>query len=214
MKGVCCAKVSEVEAMLKGGVVDLHLSNEIVSPSKLNRLCSLIKETPQAQVSICVDSELGVERLAQAVSTYEMKMNVVIEVNVGQNRCGVTTAEQVLTLAKLVHTKPGLTYIGLQGYHGGVQHVREHKQRQEMIDKVVDIIKPIIKLLKEQGFVTQVVTGAGTGSYLLEAASGVYTELQPGSYLFNDVGMCLCVCVFFSVLSSGTPLALLLCPSA
>ena len=181
--GVCVQKVSEAEAMISGGVPDVLVSNEIVGPSKIARLVALAR---QARVAVCADDPANVGDLNAAALASGVRLPVLVEVNVGANRCGVEPGEPAAALARQIVASPGLRFAGLQAYHGSAQHVREYARRQEAIEGVVEKVRRTLDVLGRAGLACDVVTGAGTGTYRFEAASGVYTELQVGSYIFMD----------------------------
>jgi D-serine deaminase-like pyridoxal phosphate-dependent protein len=181
--GVCCQKVSEAEALVHGGVDNVLVSNEVVDPRKLARLAALARE---AWVGVCVDDADNVDAVSAAACAARVTLPVLVEVNVGANRCGVAPGEAALQLAQLVAGSPGLRFAGLQAYQGSAQHIREWARRKEAIDRAVKAVKQTLALLQGHGLSCERVTGAGTGTWPFEAASGVYTELQAGSYLFMD----------------------------
>lgn len=181
--GVCCQKVGEAEALVAGGVGNVLVSNEIVAPAKIERLAALERE---AWVGVCVDDAGNVEQLSDAASRLGVTLPVLVEINVGANRCGVPPGEAALQLAQLIDGAPGLRFAGLQAYHGGAQHLREFARRREAIDKAVKLVKHTTALLERHGLPCERVSGAGTGTYPFEGASGVYNELQAGSYIFMD----------------------------
>jgi D-serine deaminase-like pyridoxal phosphate-dependent protein len=181
--GVCCQKVSEAEALVQGGVGDVMVANEVVGKQKLARLAELAR---QARVSVCVDDAHNVADLAQAVGEARVTLDVLVEVNVGANRCGVEPGEPVVRLARLISDSPGLHFAGVHAYHGAAQHLRTPQQRREAIAQAASKVQATLQLLESSGLNAEIVTGAGTGTYALEAASGVYNEIQPGSYIFMD----------------------------
>jgi len=181
--GVCCQKVSEAEAMVRGGVRDVLVANEVVGAQKLARLAALARD---ARVSICVDDAGNVADLAQAASAAGTTLNVLVEVNVGANRCGVEPGEPAVALARIIARSPGLHFAGIQAYHGAAQHLRSPEQRRQAIAQAVNKIQATLDLLQKNGLRAEFVTGAGTGTYPLESTSGVYNEIQPGSYIFMD----------------------------
>jgi D-serine deaminase-like pyridoxal phosphate-dependent protein len=181
--GVCCQKVSEAEALVYGGVGNVLVTNEIVGPPKIARLVALAK---QAQVAVCADHPANVDALSQAAVAFGVRLSVLVEVNVGADRCGVEPGEPVLTLAKRIAGSAGLRFGGLQAYHGAAQHIREHAKRKEAIDSAVEKVRRTVELLKHNGLTCELVSGAGTGTYAFEAASGIFNELQAGSYIFLD----------------------------
>jgi D-serine deaminase-like pyridoxal phosphate-dependent protein len=180
--GVCVQKVSEAEAMAAGGVNNIYLSNEVVAEDRLARVAALAR---QVQLSIAVDSMLGVERLARAVSAAGSAIDVFVEIDVGQGRCGVAPA-RAGTLARQVVSHAGLHFAGLQAYHGGAQHLRRSAEREAAIRHAVALASAARASVTSAGVMCPLVTGAGTGSFVFEAASGVFGEVQPGSYVFLD----------------------------
>lgn len=181
--GVCCQKVSEAEAMVEGGVMNVMVSNEVVGASKLARLAALAR---RARVSVCVDDAQNVADLDAAARAAGVKLDVLVEVNVGADRCGVEPGAPVVALARAIVASKNLRFAGLHAYQGAAQHVRRPADRQAAIDKAVAAVRTTLDHLAAAGLKADVVTGAGTGTYLLEAGSGVYNEIQPGSYVFMD----------------------------
>jgi len=181
--GVCCQKVSEAEAMIRGGVQDVLIANEIVGAGKLARLATLAR---QARVGVCVDDGSNVSAVAQAAARAGVKLDVYVEIDVGAGRCGVAAGEPVLRLAQAIAGAPSLRFAGLQAYQGGAQHLRSLQERRAAIAAAVEKVTASKSLLEVHGIEVPIITGAGTGTYLLEAASRVYNEIQPGSYVFMD----------------------------
>jgi D-serine deaminase-like pyridoxal phosphate-dependent protein len=181
--GVCCQKVSEAEALVLGGVRDVLVSNEIVGARKLAHLAALARE---ASIAVCVDDAGNIADLDAAAVRAGATLDVLVEVDVGAQRCGVAPGRPALALAERVQASSALRFAGLQAYQGRAQHIRDHAERRAAIDAAVDAARRTVALLDEHGIVCRSVTGAGTGSYRFEAASGVYNELQAGSYIFMD----------------------------
>ncbi|MEO8203193.1 MAG: DSD1 family PLP-dependent enzyme [Betaproteobacteria bacterium] len=181
--GVCCQKVSEAEAMVDGGITDVLVSNEVVGASKLGRLARLAK---RAKIGVCVDHAQQVAALGEAVSTEGATLDVYVEIDVGARRCGVAPGAPALALAKLVAATAGLRFAGLQAYQGSAQHVRTLAERRAKINIAIEAARSTRSLIEAEGLACPCVTGAGSGSFMFEAASGVYDELQPGSYIFMD----------------------------
>lgn len=191
--GVCVQKTSEAEAMVAGGVFNVYISNEVVAPAKLARVAELAHRVvgEGGQLAIAVDSAEGVRRLASAMNARrragEMAViDVFVEIDVGQGRCGVRPGRSAAELAHEIRRHPALRFAGLQAYHGKAQHLRTPQARHEAIATVVQDVLFTKKLIEADGVPVELVTGAGTGSMVCEAASGVYGELQAGSFLFMD----------------------------
>ncbi|RVU43883.1 DSD1 family PLP-dependent enzyme [Rubrivivax rivuli] len=179
--GVCVQKLSEAEALAEQGVPDLYISNEIVDPAKLARVAVL---AGRVRLAIAVDSHLGIDRLAAALKAEGTEVDVFVEIDVGQGRCGVAPADAgALALRVVSH---GLRWAGLQAYHGGAQHLRSAAERKAAIEHAAGAVRAAKASLALAGLACPLVTGAGTGTFALEAASGLWGELQCGSYVFMD----------------------------
>ena len=182
--GVCCQKVSEAEAMVEGGVPDVLIANEVVGSMKLKRLAAL---AGRARITVCADDASNIAALDAAARAAGIRLDVLVEVNVGANRCGVEPGEPAALLAKSVASSAHLRFAGLQAYQGAAQHLRKVEERRTAIEKAVARVKASIAAIERAGIKCERVTGAGTGTYMFEAVSGVYDEIQPGSYIFMDV---------------------------
>ena len=181
--GVCCQKVSEAEALVAGGVSDVLIANEVVGTGKLDRLAALART---AKLGVCVDAAQNVADLDAAAARAGVRLDVLVEINVGGDRCGVEPGAPALALARAIAASGNLRFAGLQAYHGGAQHLRSVANRRDAIGRAVDLVRSTRELMETSGVACETVTGAGTGSFPLELASGVYDELQPGSYIFMD----------------------------
>ncbi len=192
--GVCVQKTAEAEVMAGGGVKDIYISNEVIAPHKLSRVAALAHRLAAegGRLAIAVDSAEGVTRLAQAMdearATHGAKavIDVFIEIDVGQGRCGVPPGPAAVALAQEIRKHGSLRFAGLQAYHGRAQHIRSAQARREAIAVVVEDVKYTRSLIEAAGIPVELVTGAGTGTLVCEAASGAYGELQAGSFLFMD----------------------------
>ena len=182
--GVCCQKVSEAEAMVEGGIPDVLIANEVVGTPKLRRLAELAK---RARVAVCADDAANVAALDEAARAAGVTLDVLVEVNVGANRCGVEPGEPAVRLAQAIARSKSLRFAGLQAYQGAAQHLRRVEARRAAIEIACTRVKQTTELLAKAGIACEKITGAGTGTYMFEAVSGVYHELQAGSYIFMDV---------------------------
>jgi D-serine deaminase-like pyridoxal phosphate-dependent protein len=182
--GVCVQKVSEAEAMVYGGVRDVLVTNEIVGRQKLRRLMALAHT---ARVGVCVDDPAQIAALDEAAAEAGVaSLPVHVEINMGGNRCGVEPGEPALDLARRIGDSRRLRFAGLQAYHGSAQHLRGWEERRQAIAGAVEKAATTRDLLSANGIACDNITGAGTGTFEFEAGSGVYTELQCGSYVFMD----------------------------
>ncbi|WP_430463218.1 3-hydroxy-D-aspartate aldolase BhcC [Tabrizicola sp.] len=182
--GVCCQKVSEAEVFARGGIKDVLVSNQVRDPMKIDRLARIPKLG--ARVICCVDDLANVADLSDAALRHGTQIEVLVEIDCGAGRCGVKTTPEVVAIAKAVDAAPGLRFAGLQAYQGAMQHMDLYADRKAKIDVAVAQVADAVAGLKAVGLDCDIVGGGGTGSYYFEGNSGVYNELQCGSYAFMD----------------------------
>ena len=188
--GACVQKTAEAEALAAGGVRDITITNQVIAHPKLLRVARLAARL-QAQggrLALAVDSAEGIQRLAEAMAQAapQARIDVLVEIDVGQGRCGVPPGAPALALAQAVARLTQLRFAGLHAYHGRAQHLRGAAERREAIAAAVQAARHTRDLITATGLPVPLVTGSGTGTLVHEAASGVYGELQAGSFLFMD----------------------------
>ena len=187
--GVCVQKTDEALALAQAGVRDVYISNQVIDPAKLARLAQGICRLP-TQFAIAVDTELGLWRLATALAEADAAkighIDVFVEIDIGQGRCGVGSCEAALRLAQQAMSQPGMRFAGIQAYHGGAQHLRGTGERDAAITAASSILGNTLEHFKAAGVAVPLVTGAGSGTFVREAGNGLWGELQTGSYLFMD----------------------------
>ena len=166
-------------------VDDVLISNQVVSVEKL-KLIIRMNNLPNKTVSLCVDNCGVIELLDKLMDGESKKLNLVVEYNVGQNRCGVESQDQVLDLVKIINESRHLNFKGIQCYNGSNQHIKSYEERKLATQKVVEKTRSLVDFLEEKGIKVEYVTGGGTGTFEFEMNSGVFTEIQPGSWLFGD----------------------------
>ena len=188
--GACVQKTAEAEALAAGGGRDITITNQVIAHPKLLRVARLAARL-QAQggrLALAVDSAEGIQRLAEAMAQAapQARIDVLVEIDVGQGRCGVPPGAPALALAQAVARLTQLRFAGLHAYHGRAQHLRSAAERREAIAAAVQAARHTRDLITAAGLPVPLVTGSGTGTLVHEAASGVYGELQAGSFLFMD----------------------------
>ncbi|MFV2032351.1 MAG: DSD1 family PLP-dependent enzyme [Gammaproteobacteria bacterium] len=181
--GVCCQKVAEAEALVEGGIKDVLVSNQVVDPKKIDRLAQLAKK---ARVLVCVDDIGNVDDLSAAASKHGVTIECLVEIDCGAGRCGVQWGDPVVAIAKKIAGSNGLIFSGLQAYQGAAQHIHDFNERKAKIDIAVKQVSDTIDMLKAEGLECDIIGGAGTGTYYFEGGSGIYNEMQCGSYIFMD----------------------------
>ena len=182
--GVCCQKVSEAEVFARGGIRDVLVSNQVRHPAKIDRLARI--PTYWARAICCVDDVTNVADLSEAAVRHGTQIECLVEIDCGAGRCGVTTTPAVVEIATAIDAAEGLKFAGLQAYQGAMQHLDSYEERKEKIGIAVAMVKDAVDTLRTKGLECDIVGGGGTGSYYFESTSGVYNELQCGSYAFMD----------------------------
>ena len=185
--GICCQKTSETEPFLAGGVVDVLITNEVVGDRKTLQLAQLAARYPGAKIGVCVDDSRAVDSLARACKQARTKLDVYIELDVGHNRAGVRDVTEVVALGRAIDSHSKLTLRGLHAYFGSAQHRRSLAERRQAIVDAAASSQAAQRALIAAGLRCDVITGAGTGTFMFEASGGVYTEIQPGSYALMDI---------------------------
>jgi 3-hydroxy-D-aspartate aldolase len=181
--GQCVQKVAEAEALAWGGVPDILVSNEVVGRTKLARLAALARI---AKVAVCADDASQVEAAETVAADAAIRLPVLVEIDVGAGRCGVAPGPDAVALAQRIAGSRSLVFGGLQAYQGSAQHRRTPAERRTLIEAAIDATRRTVEQLRQQGLDCPIVGGAGTGTFMLEAASGIYNEMQAGSYVFMD----------------------------
>ena len=182
--GVCCQKVSEAEVFARGGIRDVLVSNQVRHPAKIDRLARI--PTYGARAICCVDDVTNVADLSEAAVRHGTQIECLVEIDCGAGRCGVTTTPAVVEIATAIDAAEGLKFAGIQAYQGAMQHLDSYEERKEKISIAVAMVKDAVDTLRTKGLECDIVGGGGTGSYYFESTSGVYNELQCGSYAFMD----------------------------
>ena len=180
--GQCVQKVAEAEVLAWGGVGDILVSNQVATPGKCARLAALARI---ARIAVCADEPAQVAALDHAAGEAGVRLSVLVELDSGK-RCGVRPGPDAVALARLVAGSPNLVFGGLQSYHGSAQHIRVAAERRTAIAAVADDTRRTVEQLRQAGLDCPVVGGGGTGTFPVEAASGVWNEIQAGSYVFMD----------------------------
>ena len=181
--GICCQKVSEAAVFVAAGIKDILITNQVVGEKKVAHALDLAE---QARIGILVDHQEQVTTFAQASSARKINIDVYIEVDVGMGRCGATSIEQVVALARQIDEAPYLNFMGLQCYHGSAQHYRLPNERQSAIAAVCAKAAEAKAAVEKAGITVERITGAGTGSVMLEGSSSIFNEVQAGSYILMD----------------------------
>jgi 3-hydroxy-D-aspartate aldolase len=181
--GLCCATVRETEAMASAGLDGLLVTTPVIVPSMIKRLVAARERIDD--LIIAVDSEVGIDALAKFADR-NRPIGVLVEIDMGQTRTGVTDPEMAVRLAKHASAQPSLRYRGIQAYYGHLQHVQTLAERLEKVRERWTRLASFTDALKAAGMAPEIISGSGTGTHHLDLEHGPFTEIQAGSYLFMD----------------------------
>ncbi len=180
--GVCCAKLGEAEALAEAAP-DILITSPVVTAPAIARLIAL--QARMKALCVAVDHPENVRALAAAAAK-ERPLDVVIDVDPGIRRTGVSSPRDARALAALILGEPSLRLRGVQFYCGAHQHIADYAARAESLAERMAHLKTVIAAIEEAGARIALVTGGGTGTHEIDARIGVLTELQAGSYIFMD----------------------------
>lgn len=182
--GICCAKLGEAEALTASGeIVSVLITSPVTSAPAIARLAALNERIEDLRV--VVDHPGNAAALAEAVGD-DKPLSVLIDIDPGIHRTGVTDAEAAVRLAQRIAQQPALTYRGVQFYCGVQQHVEGFDARRAAIAERTGYLEIVIAALADAGHPPAIVSGGGTGTHAIDAELGVLNELQAGSYVFMD----------------------------
>jgi len=182
-KGICCQKVAEAELMVASGIRDVMVTNEIVTPAKIDRIISLTK---YADVSVPVDDISNAEALSRAAQGEGAELSVLVDVHMGSNRCGVEPGGPALKLAKAIQDLGGLRLMGLMGFEGHVSHVEPREKRRVEIERLEGLLVETKELIVRSGMEVAEISTGSTGTYDVSGRVPGVTEVQAGTYILMD----------------------------
>jgi len=182
--GICCAKISEAEAMIENGVDKICMTTSNPSKSKIRRAMAIRKRS--SNFIQAVDLEENARDLSAAAKEAGVVADVVIDVAVG-TRSGIPPGEGALALAKLIDTLPNLKLRGILSYDGGVQHAKGFAARKERALKNIEPNAEVFAGMKKAGLNTEIFSGGGSGTYNIMHQTPGFSDVQVGSYLFMDM---------------------------
>jgi D-serine deaminase-like pyridoxal phosphate-dependent protein len=185
--GICCQKLGEAEAMLAGDVTDILITSQVVGERKMRRLARLARAYAPARLGVCVDHADVARQLAAVCEAEEARLEVYVDVDLGQNRSGVSTPEAAVELAGTLVASPHLSFMGLHAFSALAQHRRGIPERRDAADRGAARAGLIRDALLAANLPCEIVCGGGTGSFLYEAASGIFNEIHAGAFPFMDV---------------------------
>ncbi|MBS0386098.1 MAG: DSD1 family PLP-dependent enzyme [Proteobacteria bacterium] len=182
--GVCCAKLGEAEALAKGGIETMLITSPVVTPQAIARLAALHAAIPG--LAVVADNPDNIDAMGAAFKGAVRPLPVLVDIDPGIHRTGVASPEAAVALARKITSAASLSYAGVQFYCGAQQHIESFADRRAAIEERTAYLRTVIDALTAADLAPAIVTGGGTGTHRIDAALGVFTELQVGSYVFMD----------------------------
>jgi D-serine deaminase-like pyridoxal phosphate-dependent protein len=182
--GQCCANLDEAELLVRAGISSILITSPLVTEAAIRRLLEL--NAASAGLIAVVDNDQAVRRLSHAAFGVGQTLKLLVDIDIGHHRTGTTPGKPVCALASLISNSPNLEFLGIQGYAGHLMHVHDRAERQTRLKAGLDELRHTRDLLLKIGLSPQIITGGGTGSFDIDPAEHVLTELQAGSYVFMD----------------------------
>lgn len=180
--GMTCATLREAEILVEHGIASILIANEVAGQEKPESLADLARK---ASVMVCVDNCHSIRDLAAAQRNRKSQIEVLVDVNIGLNRCGVVPGQAALDVARYA-VEHGLAVRGIMGYDGHLQAVPPSPERDEIVRQGSESIVASAELLESAGIPAPIRSTGGTGTYAVSGAYPGITEIQAGSYLLMD----------------------------
>jgi len=180
--GMTCATLREAEILVEHGVPSVLIGNEIADEAKFDRLAELSR---RASIMVAVDNERVLSDMARVQRNRKTQFEVLVDINIGLDRCGVPPGEPAVQLAKSA-ARQGLNVRGIMGYDGHLQSESPSPQRDEMVRNGCRVLADSAALIEASGIPMAIVSTGGTGTYSISGDCPGITEVQVGSYLLMD----------------------------
>jgi len=181
--GVTCAKLGEAEAVIHAGIRDVLIANQVVGTQKIARLINLAKH---AEIMVAVDNPQNVQAISEAASAKGVSIRILVEVNIGMNRCGVEPGQPTLALAQHILQSPNLKFEGLMGYEGHTVSKPDYAERDRATREAMQCLLDAKHYLEKHAVEIAIMSGGGTGTFNITGSIPEMTEVQAGSYVFMD----------------------------
>jgi D-serine deaminase-like pyridoxal phosphate-dependent protein len=179
--GITVAKIGEAEVMLDAGITDILIAYPLVGAKKAKRLATLAE---RATFTVALDSEEAAITVSEAVSRQGTKVGILVELDVGFNRCGVSNEVELVRLARKISSLPGLEFKGLMFFpgHFGVGP----EQRSVLRAQVNELLARVFEACEREQLPLAIVSGGSTPSAYESSLFQGLNETRPGTYIFND----------------------------
>jgi D-serine deaminase-like pyridoxal phosphate-dependent protein len=180
--GITCAKLAEAKIFFESGIKDILIANEIVGDRKIQRLVHLSRD---GDLTVCVDQFENARDISEAAAKMGRKLNVLVEINIGLNRCGVKPGKPALELVQKITRLKHLVFRGVMGYEGGL-FIEDAEKKREICRERNRLLVETKELIETNGYPVEIVTAGGSNTFNLTGLYPGITDIQVGSYVTMD----------------------------
>lgn len=180
---VKAATLVEAEMCAAAGMPEILLSFPQVGPN-VARLLKLSQAFPKTKIAALSDDEGHILHLSTAFAQADRKVEVWLDIDVGQHRSGIEPNDKAFELYKLIHNSPGTTAGGLHIYDG---QVREFDLQARIIhgEESFGPAAALIKKIQAAGLPMQPPACGGTPTFPVHSLH-VDRTYSPGTCVFWD----------------------------
>jgi len=188
--GICVATLYEAEVMVKNKIKGVLLTTPITNKHDKERLKHIIESSKSFMMII--DNIISIKYLESISKNLKNNINLLIDcdiMKIGSNkisRTGVGNIKEIINIANQINKNNNLNYMGITAYAGDIQHINNYQKRKIETTFRHDYLNKIINSLNKTNLSPKIISGGGTGSHEIDAKSKLYTELQPGRYIYSD----------------------------
>ena len=182
-----CATIAEAEMLADAGATDIFLAYNVVGPN-IARIVELVEKYPEIDLLVTADHPKPLAALSEALDGSERSVGVVMDLDTGLRRTGISPGEDAVSLYEMISSMPGIRPGGLHWYDG------QHRQT-DLVERKLAVEAGIQKLLKLRdrllfnGFEVPHIIVGGTGSFPIHADhQEPNLELSPGTIILHDAG--------------------------
>lgn len=180
--GITCATLEEAQVMLQAGIGNVLIANQIVRSGRIARMVDLGRH---GDLIVAVDDDDNAGAISQAAGAIGEKMSVVVEVNVGLNRCGVAPGRCALEFVRRLSRLENLRFRGLVGYEGGV-FTHDPREKADTCRQANHLLVETCRLIEADGTAVEIASAGGSNTYDLTGTYPGITDVQVGAYVTMD----------------------------
>jgi D-serine deaminase-like pyridoxal phosphate-dependent protein len=183
-RGITVAKIGEAEVMLDAGITDILIAYPIIGRGKAEKLADL---ATRANITVALDSEEVAREISNEANKRKVRIGVLVELDVGFRRCGLTNEDELLALAQKIAGLPSLEFEGVMFFPG--HFVVGPNERAKLLVGVNDLLTRAITKFEKAGVPLSTVSGGSTPTAREGHSFRGVNEIRPGMYIFNDRNM-------------------------